>query len=362
MTSLPCVDDVDEQRRLAEQAFDRDPESALTTTPLPGLGTLDINSIFSSEDPKSSTSILSGRIDLKTIKEKSEVMRRLYPIDHNEIAKSACSLPPLPQSASRLARLVADEDSELNEVVKVIEFDPVLTMKLLRMANSVLRCPGRRIGSVKDAVIRLGNGAVCGLAIGASVKPLLGKTIPGYQITGTDYWRHSLAAALAAEVVKNASRERLSALAFTASLLHDIGKLVLGNFLNKELLGWLERAIVEAEMPAHLAEMEILALHHGEVGGIVARHWQLPDAIIAGITYHHDPEACDDPIATVAFLSNMIAHGCTSDTAMADGTTELFVNPEVTIALNRLGLSERAYFDFGPMVVSRLKLAAASYE
>lgn len=283
-------------------------------------------------------------------------------LDHNEVVRSAYALPPLPQSAARLAQLVANENTDLNDVVQVIEFDPVLTMKLLRMANSVLSSPGRCIGTVRDAVVRLGNGAVCGLAVGTSVKPMLGKKIAGYSFTGTIFWRHSLASAIAADVVKMASKERISALAFTAGLLHDIGKMVLGNFLNPEMLGWLESANRNGGAAAFRAESEILSLHHGEIGGIVAQHWQLPEPIVAGVIYHHAPEESDDPIAYAVYLANLIAHGWADDEVDENDPEQPSPTATIVAALERLGISEAVYQGFGPMVRARLKLALAGYD
>ena len=235
-------------------------------------------------------------------------------IDHDALVHSAYKLPPLPQSAVRLASLVASNDTDLGEIVQVIECDPVLTIKLLRVANSVFSSPGRPIGTVKGAVIRLGTEIISGLVTNACVQPLMGKMIPGYNLSGAEFWRHSLTAALAAEATKSYSPERLSPLAFTAALLHDIGKFVLGHFLSPETLCLLERAAREGKQAAFQAEIEILSLHHGEVGGVVAQHWGLPEIIVKGITYHHNPEDCEDVIGYVTHLANMVAHGLEAQT------------------------------------------------
>ena len=83
-------------------------------------------------------------------------------VDQDAVIRTAFEVPALPQSAVRLASIVADDDIELYEVVEVIEYDPALTLKLLRVANSVFSSSSRQIGTVKDAVIRLGTGAVLG--------------------------------------------------------------------------------------------------------------------------------------------------------------------------------------------------------
>ena len=140
------------------------------------------------------------------------------------------------------------------------------------------------------------------------------------------------------------------------------GKMVLGNFLNPEMLGWLESANRNGGAAAFRAESEILSLHHGEIGGIVAQHWQLPEPIVAGVIYHHAPEDSDDPIAYAVFLANLIAHGWADDEVDENDPEQPSPTATIVAALERLGISEAVYQGFGPMVRARLKLALAGYD
>jgi len=262
-------------------------------------------------------------------------------IDHDAIVQRANALPPLPQSAARLASLLTNDELDLHEIVKVIEFDPTLTMKLLRVANSAVGSSRRRIGTVREALIRLGTGTVAGFVMGTCVRPLMGKRIPGYNVSESEFWMHSLAAAFAAESIQTHSSNWTGQLAFTAALLHDIGKLVLGQFLDAELSGWLKRAVKEGKQTAFQAEKEILSLHHGEVGGIVAQRWGLPDSLVKGIVYHHDPEDGAEGICYVTFLANLVAHRLATEQPSGGHTPPAWVTEDVGLALVRLGLAEK---------------------
>ena len=263
-------------------------------------------------------------------------------IDHHAIVQRAYGLPPLPQSAARLAHLLSQEESDLGEIIKVIEYDPTLTMRLLRIANSALFGARHRIGTVRESLLRLGTGTVGGFVVGSCVRPLLGKTIPGYNIPESVFWKHSLASAFAAESIQAHSSRRAGQLSFTAALLHDIGKLVLGQFLNPELSAWLQRAVTEGKQTSFQAESEILSVHHGEAGGIIAQHWKLPDTLMKGIIYHHSPEEGAEGICYVTYLANVVAHRI-ENRQTTDGRSPppAWVDDYVDPALKWLGMAEK---------------------
>jgi HD-like signal output (HDOD) protein len=264
-------------------------------------------------------------------------------VDNHAFLQRARALPPLPESAARLTGLLAGDEPDLPEIVKVIEHDPSLTMKLLRLANSAVSGSRHRIGTVREALIRLGTGTVVGFVIGTCVRPLMGNTIPGYGIAKKEYWSHSLAAAFAAEAIQAHSSNWSGHLAFTAALLHDLGKLVLGQFLNAELSAWLARAVTEGRLSAFRAEREILSLHHGEAGGIVAQYWGLPDSLVKGIVYHHDPEVGADGICYVTYLANLVAHRLAREKRDDRDTPPAQVDDDIGPALTWLGLAEKDY-------------------
>ena len=92
-----------------------------------------------------------------------------------------------------------------------------------------------------------------------------------------------------------------------AALLHDIGKLVLVQFLEPDVLGYLGEAWARGDMTSVQAEIEILGFHHGELGGLIAQHWQLPARIVAAITHHHTPDEGHDVVCDVVCMANVVA-------------------------------------------------------
>ena len=155
-------------------------------------------------------------------------------LDHSTLVRNAYQLQPLPPTLARLSALMTEEMPCLDEMTEIISFDPVITAKLLRVANSSFSAPCRAVTQVKEAVVRLGPGIVFSLAIGSCARPLMEQTVPGYGLYAGELWRHSVMAALAAEASRRFCHVAIPIASFTAALLHDLGKLVLGQSLTSE--------------------------------------------------------------------------------------------------------------------------------
>ena len=163
-------------------------------------------------------------------------------LDQSELVRAAYALDPLPASVSRLATLVARENWSVKEAEDVIALDQALTVKILRLANSAAGGSRLKIATVGDALVRLGVGVVLSMATGSSVQRLIRVGLPEYGLSEGDLWRHSVAAALASEAAASVCQTPVPPESFTAALLHDIGKLVLVQFLDPDLLRYLGEA------------------------------------------------------------------------------------------------------------------------
>jgi len=228
-------------------------------------------------------------------------------IDLSELCAQANELAPLPASTVRLAGLIGDPNHQLDDVTQLIKYDQVLTLKLLRAANCAASCASLRISDVSEAVCRLGSAQVLALAVAAGAKPLLQNGIPAYGLKEGALWRHSVAAAVGAETLQNMLDRPPLTETFTAALLHDLGKLIMGRFLSPEILDFIQSAMQMDKLGQLEAESLILKVNHGELGGLIAQHWQLPPRVVQGIIYHHNPEAGNDPICDLTFLANQFA-------------------------------------------------------
>lgn len=229
-------------------------------------------------------------------------------IDLDRLIRQANHLEPLPATTTRLASLAADPDAGIRELVDIVSFDQALTARLLRFANSAAVGSREPVASVQTAIQRLGTGTVLTVAMGAAVRGPLTAAVPQYGLAEGELWRHSIASAMAIEALVRVARVSAPSAAFTAALLHDVGKLVLARFLDAEVLRVLHAARTEGGLSPLEAEVDVLSVHHAELGGLIAQHWKLPDAIVQGISKHHTADGNDDDVARLVRLADLIAH------------------------------------------------------
>lgn len=217
------------------------------------------------------------------------------------------ALAPLSPTASRLANVVGSEKSSVDDIVGVLEFDQALTADALRFANSATSASVRKIASLKDAVIRLGGARILGHLVAHQLQSGFQTSLEGYGYGENELWHNSVAAALAAEQLGAVVRSPATGLAFTAALLHDIGKLLLVRFVPALTM---ERVWVVAEqgaLPVVDAEKEVTGLTHAEVGAELCARWGLPGQLVSAVRYHHSCTESLEPVTDVVRLANVAA-------------------------------------------------------
>lgn len=206
-----------------------------------------------------------------------------------QIAARVGALPGLDASVAQLARIVNDPNATVADFERVLRADPALTANLLRVANSALYAGKTRVSAVREAILRIGTRRVWEIAIAGSFGRVLPPVLRGYDMPAAVFWQHSVAVAVLAEHLARSLRVPEAPHAFTAGLLHDMGKLVIEMFLSQEqedLVGVLDRGA----LALFDAEREVLGTDHGEVGMAVAEQWGLPSALGLVARWHHTPE------------------------------------------------------------------------
>lgn len=234
-------------------------------------------------------------------------------IPRQNVIDQIVSLPTMPTTAARIFSLSPGSDIGPDEFEVVIRPDPALTANVLRMANSACFGQGGQVKTVRRAVQLLGTRQVIRLATSALLTRVVPRRLPGYDIEAQAFWQHCLAVALLAE--RLAAQQSLESpdLIFTAGLLHDIGKLVIGTFLAEGAHGASVGARLQSGATS-LAEAERgeLGLDHAEIGAELAAYWKLPAEVIWVSRWHHAPgqvpDGVDRTMVDLVHLADGLAH------------------------------------------------------
>jgi putative nucleotidyltransferase with HDIG domain len=229
----------------------------------------------------------------------------------HDLVATVKNLPPVSQAALKLVNLLDQAAVSNSEVVNVLKYDNVLTAKLLRACNSPYFGLTEPISSVDQAVFILGHQQILHIVLTLAFGSAMVVPMPGYAMEAKELWRHSLITATAAEVVVNDLPDLNLELpvAFTVGLLHDIGKLVLGQALTPDLQTAIRNRVEQGCISRVEAEKEILGTDHSEVGAVLLQSWHLPEEIIEAVANHHRPVLTPRPkLSVVTHVSNSLAH------------------------------------------------------
>ena len=202
------------------------------------------------------------------------------------------TLPSMPVITQKILSLDLNDDAGELAMLKLIEQDPQISAKVIGMANSPLFGSSKPVSSVADAAMVLGITRVKSITIGIAVMSSLNKDATG-KLDIQKLWLQSISIALALKAISRLmplKKRPLEDEIFLAGLLHDIGYLVL-NHLDRGLSDELHsRFEAEQDRPGVEIEAELLGITHGELGAELARHWSLPESLVAVLRYHHEPE------------------------------------------------------------------------
>ena len=222
----------------------------------------------------------------------------------NKLMAMVDQMPPFPKSVHRIIELSADMNCGPKDLVQVIEHDPVITMKLLKLVNSAFFSLSRSIASVRHALVYLGLNTVKNLALSiATVDSLPRKNMACFNTH--DFLLHSLTtASIAQHIAKEFNIESDTTDVFVAALLHDFGKAVLAQFEPGLFAQAVEESLTNKE-PLHLAELRIIGADHAQVGGMLAEKWELPKELVDCIQEHH--QGISSPLGDCVFVANQIS-------------------------------------------------------
>lgn len=217
-------------------------------------------------------------------------------------------LKPIPPVATQILVLAEDINSSLSEIADLIIHDPAITTNLLKLCNSAYFGLSRKVESVHDAISLLGLNHIVDLVLMNSLSGNFRQGKNGYGLGEGELWRHAVLSAHIAEMLVDYAKIPANKhLVFTAALVKDIGKLILGRFVAFSF----EKINILVQSQGYSfneAEKEIIGMSHEELGALIAERWRFSEKLIYIIQHHHlsDDAARDDMETSLVYLADIV--------------------------------------------------------
>jgi HD-like signal output (HDOD) protein len=205
------------------------------------------------------------------------------------VLKRVKDIPSLPQFVIETLKKLDDPKSSASDVGEILRKDESLVLRILRLANSAYYGLSRKITVVPEAISYLGFKTVKSIVLAASVYKFMDSSFTGYSLDRGEMWRHSQGVAATSRYLCEKVRAGDPEEAYIGGLMHDIGKIVLNDYVR---FGYsiILRLVEEDGIPFCDAERQVLGFDHAQVGGLVMEQWNLPDVYSYVTIYHHTPE------------------------------------------------------------------------
>jgi putative nucleotidyltransferase with HDIG domain len=225
-----------------------------------------------------------------------------------DIDQALEQLKPVPQAALRIMRLIEEEEYDLRTLAGELRRDQVLSARTLRLANSVMFASRNRIESVDHALLYLGVNLLVKFIIAAALQDFFTQSGSGYSLCKGGLYHHAVGTAVISEKLAMLTAAAKPGLAYTAGLLHDIGKVVLDQFVAGASPLFYRRLIEDKTTDFTQAEQSLFGTTHCEVGHRLAKKWTFPDSLAEAIRRHHQPEQGDRYVELnhIVYVANLI--------------------------------------------------------
>lgn len=227
------------------------------------------------------------------------------------VVAQVTTLPTPSPVLLKLMTLLLQPEIDSSQIVPLVKSDGALCGKLLAACNSAAFGLSTPVGSVEQAIFYLGNQQVYRIVMVLGIGKQTGRSHPAHLIKEHDLWRHSLTTAVLAEIILTEGDVLKvdPSVAYTAGLLHDIGKLALNPFITAEWVAEIRRLITSEQLSPIEAERAVMETDHAEVGACLLRSWRIPELIVEAVASHHKPQLTPRPgLSAVVCVANRFAH------------------------------------------------------
>lgn len=221
-----------------------------------------------------------------------------------KLAAAVDRMPAFPKSVQKILELTSDVNCSPKDLVQVIDKDPVVTVKILRVVNSPYYSLSKQVTSIGHAVVYMGFNSVKNLALSVAAIGMLPKdNAAGFD--AQQYLLHSLATASIAKQLALRVDDADPTDCFIAGLLHDFGKVVFAQFMPQEFRTALQRSQADGSS-LHLALQESIGADHAVVGAMLVEKWRFAAPLVETIRHQYGAQRKDSDMIACVFAANQI--------------------------------------------------------
>ena len=202
-------------------------------------------------------------------------------------------LPSLPEIVLEIQMIIKEDKLSAGEIAPIIDRDPSLAVKLLKIVNSAYYGQSKKLDSLRQAIVIIGIRGISNLIMGISIVQAFNISDDDDAFNWKRYWVHSNLVGNFCEMLNSKLKLWVPASPFTLGLLHDIGKLVLFK-LDPEKYKKSQEFSKLNKCDSVFSEIEYFGINHMEAGRWIAEKWDLPEATRYAIGYHHNPKETPD--------------------------------------------------------------------
>ena len=226
-----------------------------------------------------------------------------------QIEERINTMPAVSANTIQILKLIAKADYNIKELADLIALDVSLTARCLKIVNSAEFSLRTEVTSIERAVSYLGKQAIFSLVIKSGFQNVFDTPLTGYNAEEGELWEHSLRTAIASRLIALRIRENnLAELAYTSGLLHNMGKVILTDFLKYHADDVMKKFEGQKSVDFNNLENNILETCHEKVGKMMAEKWGIPKSIQMAILFHHTPGKAQDEFKKLCYIVHLGDH------------------------------------------------------
>ncbi len=224
-----------------------------------------------------------------------------------EIVKRITDLPTLPAVMMQVLSMMQDPSTTANDLGKAIISDQALATNILKVVNSAYYGFPRKINTITQSILILGFDTIKNIILTTSIFDVFSDKEEKGRFDRERFWEHSIACGVATKIIAERMGFVMQEESFLSGLLHDIGKVVLDEFLPDDFNKILKK-VEEENILIIDAERSVLGVTHAEIGSWIAEEWNIPHSFSHTIAYHHNPLLAkeDTIIVSIVHVSDIL--------------------------------------------------------